>query len=293
MGLAAFFFVGGFTEGCVGAPRAVAVALALALALAMALVLAVAEATTVFAWVTSFWGPTFVVVRFFVFCCSFVKLLAPRAGCWVAAGALAPREDVVVGETLLPVVFFVPLRAVTGFSVLVAVEVVVVVVEGLGVGFFGRRITRVFALRAVIVEMVGTCAERFEYNTSTLGRGLDLSFPERIILRKGAERSKKRAWSSSFFEWSSFCSWETKTLSMSANCCADSNSFKTASTSRICRTMFWQYTELKTLRVAQPLTPANINKSWSLAIEIRDMKGATIGATAMGSSIELLTAFGS
>jgi hypothetical protein len=193
----------------------------------------VAVATTDFTCVRSF-GGTFA-TRFLVFCCSLaVKLLVPRVGgctvvVWVVEG---------VGEDLDPVSFFMPLSDDSAFSDLSLLEFGNEDDEGLGESFFGRRTMRGFILREVIVEIVGT-ANVWPCNTSTLGKGLDLSFPESMVLRMGSEWSKKRAWSSSLFERSSFWSCATNILSVSAiGCEAWHRSFNTDSTSLICRIIY-------------------------------------------------------
>lgn len=96
------------------------------------------------------------------------------------------RVTVVVAEAagdFEPAGFFVPFRDKEGFSLvsLFAKEDN----EGLGDSFFGRRTTLDLSLREVIVEIVGTLSE-WLCSTSTLGRGLDLSLPERIVLRTGS-----------------------------------------------------------------------------------------------------------
>jgi hypothetical protein len=139
-GLVVFFFAGGFAGGgCDPELRAVV------------------DATTDFTWVRSFCGA--LVVRFFVFCCNFVRLLAPRTGGWVVA-RLGDKDEDGVGEDLDPVGFFALLDA-EAFSDLTEEEeeeeeVAMAEQVGLGDGFFGRRATLGFSLREVMVEIVGT-----------------------------------------------------------------------------------------------------------------------------------------
>lgn len=152
----------------------------------------VVAATTDFTCVRSFWG-TFV-TRFFVFCCSLVRLLAPRTVACVVVVRDDVAEEVAEGDLAPEVGFLVTLsdeEALSGFAS--ELELGTEDAEGLGESFFGRKTTRGFILRDEIVEIVGTFSELLLCNTSALGRGLDLSFPERMVLRTGSDSSKKRA----------------------------------------------------------------------------------------------------
>jgi hypothetical protein len=56
---------------------------------------------------------------------------------------------------------------------------------GAGDAFLGRRTILVFGLRVVMVEIVATAVGWLVYKMSDLGKGLDRSFPDNIVLRTG------------------------------------------------------------------------------------------------------------